>query len=554
MPAILDTYERLVLRRPALTIAAIAAATLAFGWFAQDFALDASADALVLERDEDLSYYRFVRARYGSDSFLLVTYAPDGEMFASPTLADLAELHDELAGLAEVASVASILNVPLLMSPPLELDDFASGVRYLRDPETDRDLAREELTSSPLYENLLISSDASTTALRVDLQQELEHRELRARRDALREKNFIEGLDEAETAELEQVTAAFEEASQNEIERQRQAIASVRQVLDRHRDGAALYLGGLPMIVADSIDFIRRDLVVFGAGVMIFLVVILALAFKKRRWIVLPLLTCATTVVVMLGLLGLLGWRVTVVSSNFPALLFILCLALTLHIIVRYREHHESLPDASQRELVLKTVQAIVVPCLYTALTTIVAFGSLLVSGVRPVINFGWMMSIGIVVAFVLAFTLFPAILLLLKPGAAPSRTDLTDTVTRFFSDLVHEHQRRVLVFFLFIVALGLAGTTRLSVENRFIDYYKESTEIYQGMLRIDRALGGTTPLDVIVDAPPEQFIESAAGDGEEEFEDIYADESDGAGGITSQSYWLNSWRLGDVDAMHAYL
>ena len=408
-----------------------------------------------------------------------------------------------------------------------------------------------------------MSSDGLTTALRIDMYQDLEYRELREERDALREKQFLTGLDEGEGRSLAEKTASFDGQTRRLLAQQEQDIASVRTILDRYRASARLHLGGVPMIVADSIEFIRHDLMVFGIAVFLFLVVILGTAFHQRRWVMLPLITCAATCVAMIGLLGRLDWRVTVVSSNFVALVLILCLALTLHIIVRYREIHEANPDADQLTLVRSTISKIVEPCFYTALTTIVAFGSLLVSGIRPVIDFGWMMSIGIIMAFILSFTLFPAVLMLLKPGQPTSRNDLTAAITSFFANLTLRHGKAILLVFSALVLFGLLGVSQLTVENRFIDYYRQSTEIYRGMELIDRELGGTTPLDVIIDAPLVPAVNGSPtgiakdefeDDYEDEFDDIYADDSESEAGITSRSYWFNSRHLGEVSAIHDYL
>jgi predicted RND superfamily exporter protein len=503
LKSFLGAYDRLVLGNPKLTLTVLAVMTLSVGWFSQDFALDASAEALVLENDEGLRYYRSVTARYGSDDYLIVTYTPRAGLFEAGTLEDLKQLHDALAAVPNVQDVTSILNVPLLSSPPVDLRQLSTGIRYLKDANTDRTLAQKEILDSPMYRNLIVSADGMTTALRVDLLQDVD-------------------------------------------------IAAVREVLHKHGELASLHLGGLPMIVADSIDFIRHDLLVFGIAVLVFLVVILSLAFKRRRWIFLPLLTCAATCLFMIGLLGLSGSRVTVVSSNFVPLLLILCLALTLHIIVRYRETHEKNPEADQFTLVRETVHGIAAPCLYTALTTIVAFGSLLVSGIRPVIDFGWMMSIGIVVAFIFSFTLFPAALMLLTPGQPRSRNDATAAITAFFARLIHRHGKATAFIFVLVFAIALIGMTRLSVENRFIDYYRKSTEIYQGMELIDLQLGGTTPLDVIIDAPvaePEVDEEFA-----DDYVDLYEGEGDAEAGITARSYWFNSWRIEDIVEIHEYL
>lgn len=567
LAALAALYERIVLGRPGATLAAVVLVTLGVGWFAQDFTLDATAESLTLEHDEALNYYRAVRARYGSDDYLVVAWVPNAQLFSDEALTTLERLHDDLEAVEGVASVTSILNVPLVQSPAVDLQRLEAGIRYLGEPGTDRALAKQELLDSPLYTNLLVSRDGETTALRVDLERDREYLEVRRARDALRERQLERALSPSEKEELGALNERFEALSRLHAKEQRADIARIRSVVRQYDDSGTLYLGGVPMIVADSISFIQRDLVVFGSAVLLFLVVILAVVFKKRRWVILPLSTCFATCVFMVGMLGLLEWPVTVVSSNFLALLLILCLALTLHIIVRYREIHEKHPDAPQRELVRMAISRIVVPCAYTAMTTMVAFGSLIVSDIQPVIDFGWMMAIGIVVAFCLSFTLFPAALMLMPPGQAPSRNDRTNAVAGFLASLIERRTGATLAVFGLVIAAGLYGTTRLTVENRFIDYYKQSTEIYQGMVVIDRELGGTTPLDVIIDAPAavrdgggNDASAAAGGEGEAgsdaaagEFVDIYADDTAGAG-FTAESYWYNGTQLDRVIRMHDYI
>ncbi|HZW60565.1 MAG TPA: MMPL family transporter, partial [Woeseiaceae bacterium] len=540
-----------MLRHPVAVLVIVAMLVAVFGWYVRDFGLDASADSLTLEHDEALEYYQSVRARYGSDAYLIVTFTPPGDLFAAPVRRTLGNLRDELAAIPQVASVVTMLDVPLIASPPLSFGDLPEGINYLSEPTTDVRLARTELLHSPLYRNYIISPDGRTTALRVDLREDAACIELRERRDALRERQFSAELSAAEAARLDAAETAFDACRRQSLERERQTIASVRRVLGDYRSKASISLGGVPMIVADSIDFIRHDMLVFGFAVIAFLIVILAVAFRKLRWVVLPLVTCLATCVITVGLLGMLQWRVTVVSSNFLSLILILCLALTLHIIVRYREQHALRPEASQAELVGTTVRRIVIPCFFTALTTMVAFGSLVVSGIRPVIDFGWMMVIGTAIGFLLAFTLLPASMLLLRPGEPRERRDFTAAVTQFFARIVARHGSAVVVLFALLGTAAIVGMTRLTVENRFIDYYRENTEIYRGMELIDRELGGTTPLDVIIDAPP---AADEAGDDDAEFDDIYADGAGGEAGITATSYWFNSRRLREVMAIHDHL
>jgi hypothetical protein len=427
-------------------------------------------------------------------------------------------------------------------------------VRTLETPDTDVALAKKELLSSALYQNLILSPDGKTTALQVVFKRdEIFYRLMRAR-DDLREARLTRELSTAEKRELDRVSDEFKDYSSELVEQERRDIAAVREILGRHGNGAELFLGGVPMIAADMVDFIRHDLLVFGVGVLCFLVLMLLLFFKRPRWVVLPLLCCGGSILFMFGYLGLVGWRVTVVSSNFTSLLLIITLSLTVHLIVRYHELHAAHPDADQHFLVLETMRSKALPSLYTALTTIVAFGSLLVSGIRPVIDFGWMMAIGITAAFLISYALFPALLMLLKPKLTLPRHDLTGVFTRFLARLVERHGRLIFSFFAIGALMSGLGIMRLTVENRFIDNFKKTTDIYRGMEMIDNKLGGTTPLDVILDADADFFTE-----GEEDWEEgsIWAELEEDYGedaGLSGTSYWYTDYRLGMIRSLHSYL
>ena len=553
MAALLEAYDKLVLGRPWLTLAAIAVVVLFFAYHAPDFRLDASADSLVLEDDEALQYYRSIRARYGSDDYLIVTYTPNQDLFSDAVLADLRELRDKIAAMDNVESVISLLDVPLIQSPPVTLADLGEEVPSLESAGTDKALAREEFLHSPMYRDLIVSADGKTTALQVNFRRDDTWHDLLRQRNELREKSLQSELTAEERATLDRASAQFDAHSLQLRDRQSEDIARVREIVDRHRDVADLHVGGVPMIVSDSIDFIRHDLVTFGVGVLFFLVVILAAAFRKPRWVILPMLACAATGVVMVGFLGLVDWPVTVVSSNFMSLLLILTLSLAIHLVVRYRELHAASPDATQEALVRETIRSKTVPCLYTAITTMVAFGSLLFSGIRPVIDFGWMMAVGIAVAFMLVFSLMPAALVLLEPGRPHRRSDLTDRITRFFASLIKSHGRAILVTCTVLALFSTAGLSLLTVENRFIDYFKETTEIYRGMEIIDRELGGTTPLDVIIDAPAD-FVERQQEIWDDPLLAEFGMDDADSGGITATSYWFNTGRLQDVAALHDYM
>jgi uncharacterized protein len=549
---LIAAYDRTVLRYPVATIIAVVALIVLLGSFAPRFELDASSDTLVMEHDEAVRFYRAVRARYESDDFLVVTYTPAEGLFTEQSLARLAALRDALAAIDGVEGVTTLLDVPILEGLEVSLIDLPTepGALSCDGPERASDCRR--ILDSDLYRNLLVSPDGSTSGIRVDMAPDDLFRTLQRARDQLRIKDQAEGLTTGERRQLAELDRDI--AARVALLRESEAatIGAVRAVLDGFRDEAVIHLGGVPMIAVDSIAFIRSDLVTFGAAVGAFIVLILLVAFRKPRWVLLPVATCAGTVIAMIGLLGLLGWPVTVVSSNFISLLLILNLALCVHLVVRYRELHELHPELDQYTLVRDTVHSKFVPCLYTALTTMVAFGSLLISDIRPVMDFGWMMVIGLGVAFLLSFTLFPAALVLLRPGQPARLRNLTGQITGSLARLITARPGATLAAAAVLAVAGVTGTLQLSIENRFIDYFKKSTEIYQGMRLIDEQLGGTTPLDVLIDAPLAALHEA---DDDDDFEELdFLDDLEDEAGIASTSYWLNRSRLPEVREVHEYL
>jgi len=541
---LIELYDKTVLQKPVVTLVITAIIAGFFIANVSHFELDASADSLILENDAALKYYRSIREQYGSDDFLIVTYSPKLPLFDPETLSDIRQLRDGLAEIEYVDSVISMLDVPLVSSPPMTLNEISKKIRTLESADVDMALARQELTSSALYQNLLVSSQGDTTALQVNLIGNERLVELTRERDRIYD--VVTPATE-HNQRLKQLSSEIKTLNLALNEKRDRTIQQVREVMDAHRNNATLYLGGVPMIVTDSIDFIRGDLKVFGAGVIAFIVVILSISFGSLRWVVLPLIACLTSAMVMMGYLGWIQWPVTVVSSNFVSLLLIITLSLIIHLIVRYRELVALNAGYSQFDLVRETVHSKFIPCIFTAVTTMVAFGSLLVSGIRPVIDFGWMMVIGITISFVLAFTLFPAALILMPRLDNKSKNDVTGKITASIASFIQLHNKATLFLFAILTAVGLSGIPQLSVENRFIDYYKEKTEIFQGMSLIDEKLGGTTPMDVIIDAPKDEFSEDDGLD--------LADLTGLLlGGDITTSYWFNRDGLQDVAEIHTYL
>ena len=552
-------FDRIVLQHPWGIVLVLVTIFAGFAYHARDFRLDASSETLMLEHDTDLAYARQISARYGASDYLVVAYTPRGDLFDPVTLRRLGALQKELEAVGTVSSVMTILDMPLLESPPVPVKELAASLRTLMDPQTDRRLARREFQDSPLYRNLLVSPDLTTTALVISFAPDEKWRALRDQRDALREKAASpQGLAPAEVRTYQAVKAAFQDHRDDSRRQWHTTIEQVRRILDRYRGEADVFLGGVDMIADDMLSFIRSDLKVFGLGVLLFLIVVLGVLFRRLRWVVLPILCCTFSAVSMVGILGLCDWEVTVISSNFVSLQLIITMAITIHLIVRYRELFRQQPDATQQRLIRQTVQSMLKPCIYAALTTVAGFASLIFSDIKPVITFGWMMMAGIGVSMLVTFVLFPSVLMLMpresRPPGPGSRYALAAVLARF------TQRRGTLILVVSGVALVFAawGATRLKVENAFIDYFKTSTEIYRGMRVIDQKLGGTTPLDAVVtmasaapaargpaaEAAPRDSGAMDAFAGFEEFESVPDDDK----------YWFTSDKMARVMAIHDYL
>ena len=551
-------YDKVVLRRPGWVVLGLIAAILFLGYMAKDFRLDASADSLLLEHDEDLRYSRVVNARYGVRDFLLIAYTPTGgeSLFSDKTLESLARLKDELESLPRVESVFSILDAPLLDYPGISVKQLAENIQTLKNPAVDREQAKTEFSSSPFYKDLLVSADLSHTALQINFRTDTRYRELQKRRDQLQQQAIAGTLSESDRVELEEVALSLRRHKDVLRETQHNDIAAIRAIMDKYRSHADLFLGGVGMISDDMITFIRNDLRIFGLGVFLLLVVTLSIIFRAFRWIVLPLLCCVFAVIAMMGFLGMFGWEVTVISSNFICLQLIITLAMVIHLIVRYRELVSSYPEVPHRQLVLDTVRTKIIPCLYAALTTIAGFSSLMLCDILPVINFGWMMSAGIAVSLVITFLLFPAGLMLIGPETASGKPAVDHvSLTRFFARFTQKHGTLILVATGIAFILGVAGISRLAVENSFIDYFKETTEIYKGMKTVDQHLGGTTPLDVILRFDPVDLNASDAFSGAPVGNDTdFADFEEFESEEMEDKYWFAADKMDRIMAVHDYL
>ena len=513
-----------------------------------NFKLDASSDSLVLESDDDLKYYREVNSDYSSSDFLIVIFDPYEDLFSKKTISQVRKMVTVFENIEGVESVLSYLDAPLLFSPKMSMSELVDNLRTLEDEGADKDLAREEFKNSPLYTELLTDKDASYTAMQLILASNDKYDQAINKRyeilDLMNSDKYSPAIhDPALEAINEEIKLMNAKAS---IERDN-LIVDTRNAMNEFRDGGDIYLGGTAMIASDMIGFIKSDLQYFALGVLIMFVVTLSIIFKKLRWVAMPLVSSALIALFVIGFLGWMDWRVTVVSSNFISLLLIISISLTIHLIVRYQELFETHSSATKQELVAMTLTQMLKPCFYTALTTIIAFASLGVSEIKPVIDFGKMMVAGIFFAFLFSFILFPIFMLLFTSDKGRESRDFSKGVTVIFSSITDKLGNYISLIAIALFFISIYGINQLTVENRFIDYFKPSTEIYKGMDLLDTKLGGTAPLDIVINAPRD-WNDSLEVD--ESFDDDFGFEDEGS----QDGYWWNTISLERLENIHDYI
>ena len=552
---LISYYDYLIIKRPYQSLIASLLVIVFFSFSIQNFKMDASADSLVLENDQALKYYRATNARYATEDFVVITFKPKNEIFNKVSLNLLDELAEDLKNnISDISSVLTILDVPLLNSPKIGFTDLSKEQRTLRTKGVDLDLAKKEFITSPLYKNLLMSTDATTTVIVVNFKKDKKYFDLLKERNNLREIRITRELTPDEKNLLKKSEINFKNYSAEHSAREKENIKSIRGIISKYKDNASMFLGGVPMITSDMTDFIAQDIQKFGIGVFIFLVLILFIIFKNIRWVIIPLFGCIISVIFVSGLAGFIDWRITVISSNFPALLLIITMSMTIHLAVRYRELNCKSLNKDKKDIIAETIHYMFIPCVYTSLTTIVAFASLVVSGIRPVIDFGHMMTVGITSAFIITFIVFPTILMVLPKEIINEKSDITKSITKKFAFFSIHNCGKIIFGSFLIFMISAFGISKIKVENRFIDYFHSDTEIYQGMLEIDEKLGGTTPLDIIIDKPFKEDTEeiSLDDDDDSEFDDLselLGDEEDNIEG-----YWLTNPKLREIVKIHNFL
>ena len=517
-------YQNGVLKNPKTVFIILIIAIISFGYFSKDFRLDASSETLLIEGDPDLAYLKEVTERYGSKDFLILTYTPNEGMVSDNSINNLLSLKYKIQSLNWVHSVITLLDVPLLSNSDTPLQERLESFKTLKDEGVDKDRGFKEILNSPVFRNFVISENGNTSGIIVNI----------------KENKKLENIENLSKGEIE--------AYKDKIKKQNhENILEIRQVILSYGDVGKIYLGGIPMIADDMMTFIKSDIVIFGLGVLLFIIATLWFVFRKLIWIIVPISSCLFSVIIMMGLLGILGWKVTVISSNFIALMLILTMAMNIHMSTRFLQLRKDFPAKNNFEIISLTTNKMFWPIIYTVFTTVFAFLSLIFSEIKPIIDFGWMMTFGLITSFIITFTLLPTLLNFVPIKDISIKKEQESKITTFLGSVSLNNKNSIFGITGIVIILSILGISKLEVENSFINYFNKDTEIYKGMKLIDEELGGTTPLEVILKFPVVENKETSTEDDEFEDWDDEEDEND-------EKYWFTKDKIDKISSVHNYL
>ena len=549
-----DLYKKTIIEKPKFVLSILIILLLYFSYYSKNFQLDASSDTLLLENDPDLNYLREVNKKYKSKDFLVLTYTHEpSESFKSEnTIKNVSLLKNSLQNLNWVDNVITVLDVPLLKNNDDPLAERIKNFKKLSDTDVDLDRGFDEIINSPIYKDFVISDDGNTSGILVYIKPDKKLNELIEIKNSYLERKKENKLTSNEKSAYKDFLREYDAYKKSYNKKNHQNINEIRKIIKDHpapgkvkKKSSDIYpvihLGGVPMIADDMMTFIKNDIVVFGAGVFLFIVATLWFVFRSLIWVVVPLLSCFFSVLIMIGFLGLVGWKVTVISSNFIALMLILTMAMNIHLSVRYLQYRKENPDVTNNQALQWTSEKMFWPILYTVLTTICAFLSLIFSGIKPIIDFGWMMTVGLLVSMSVTFTLLPSVLNILGTEKTNFKDQKKSKVTSFLSKVAQKNTKTIFTSAIVVIIISIFGITKLEVENSFINYFDKETEIYKGMKLIDEELGGTTPLDIIVKFPKKEEDFETDDDWEEEEKD-------------EAKYWFTRNKIDKITQVHDYL
>lgn len=483
-----------VVRRAWLVVVVVllAAGALAVSQFGK-LGIEFQTTTLLDQKDPELKIYEELHeTRTWSQNEFAVVCASGVDWTSEEGATLLRALVTDLEAGPEVGGTMSLLNIPLLRQNPDQKPNVlalaGAGMKYIggRSP-INHESARTELLDHELATGSLISKDGRSTNVLVYLR----------------------------------VPEPGAPGTATTQARWQQLVDGLRTVRTQWegRLPERLRLAGVPLVYTYIMERVAHDLQVFGIAAAVLFSLGLLVIYRKIRYVILPLVTSLLPVVAILGYMAIAGVPFTVITSNLPLLLFVIALPYTIYLIERYLERRHLHPQEDGGEAIVRAAQSIWLPCVFSTLTTMAGFAAFTTSGIVPVKMFGILMTAGSLLSLLLVFLFLPSALQPWRPVPPPSPSSSAATGTggfgrlsAGFARLALTRPRTIIALSTLVLAVSIAGTFRLTAENKFTSYFWPSSDVYQGLEFIDQNLGGTSTLEIYLRSGKVGHFKSAEG------------------------------------------
>ena len=494
-------------------------------FYIKDFRIDASSDSLVSQGDEDFKYFSYYQDLFPTKNSLVIAIKSNDKI-DKLLLTEVEKISKKLSALPEVYSVFNINKAPILLLNKTNLLDLANdNYETIIDTNLAIKDVLNEFAKSPIYSDQIINENKNITSIVI----------------FLNENNKALDLKENKNIYLSQGKYY---SIKTEIDKERnELIKKIRNIISNSNKDFTYYLGGVEMISSDVISYVKNDILTFSLIVLLIIILILFIIFRRVKWVFAILFTSISAVYLSIGLAGFINFEITAVSANFLSLMFVLSISMNVHIMNNYL----------QRDIkIIENFRMMFWPCFYTFLTTIVAFVSLVISDIKPVIDFGIIMIIALLIVLISSFVILPLIVSFFSKEEKSYSLNLS--FLKSFYPFAYKNSKYILGLNILIFFISLYGITNLNVENSFIKYFKKNTEIYKGMYLIDNELGGTTPLDIILKFKnDDQIIDTTIKAEEDDLEiedDFFSDDLFGE----ENNIWFTNEKIETIKFVHQYL
>jgi predicted RND superfamily exporter protein len=430
-------------------IGIISLITLLAAWQLQHLQISYDFEAFFPKNDSDLTLYQNHVKSFGADNDFVLVAVENSNVIDSTFLSQLAQLQQDLLQSAHVTEVHGLPSIKLPIIGPIgvfevplyNLDNFNKGA------VTNKIMQDQQLVGT------FISKDTSAVALIIGTKANLSK------------------------------TASDE------------ALVSLKGVLNKHAHMGKFHIAGRIHGQQYYIDLMFWELIIFGASSVALLALFLFISFRTLWGIIIPLLVVLFTVVWLLGGLALANQSISMLTTIMPTILFVVGVSDVVHLIEKYLEE---LRSGSPKKVALKTaIQEIGLATFLTSLTTSIGFLTLLTASMTPIQEFGIFTSIGVWIAYILAFTLVPALLFLLpKPKIALQSKGFWHRNLHNCFVWMLNHQKSILLGTLALLIIALVGVNKLEVNNYLLEDLSDADPVKKEYQYFENTFDGVRPFE----------------------------------------------------------